>query len=127
MSKFISLMVLLIASSSAFAGTYNFGSISGWVDDYSGQPEIYDGIYSYQIYVDDVMVKEVIDAATPTVADVVPGPAGALVQVQLRNGNSQTPVGDARRYSAWTDKITVNLSGTPVPVTTWTFHVTYEK
>lgn len=121
-SKCIFLTLIFCFSGFVYSDTYDFGS-SYWVDDYAGDTEAYSGVYSYKIFQDGVQIIEVIDAATPTISDVVTAPNGAVLTVQMRNSNSLIPAGDPLRNGPWTEQIPATASGMPTPVTTWTIRV----
>lgn len=124
MLRYVFLILTLCCSGFAYSDTYDFGS-SYWVDDYSGDPTAYTGVYSYRIYQDGVQIIEVIDAATPTISDVVTAPAGVVLTVEMRNSNSLIPVGDPLREGLWTAQIPATEAGLPTPVTTWTIRVVH--
>lgn len=119
-------LLFLFGSATINADTYDFGN-SFWVDDYSGDPAAYDGIYSYRIYQDGIQIIEVIDAATPTISDSITAPTGVALTVELRNGNGLIQVGDPLRYAPWTAQIPVVEAGSPVPVTTWSIRVVHRS
>lgn len=123
-NKYVILAILFICSASVYSDTYDFGQ-SFWVDDYAGIPADMDAVYSYRIFVDGVQVIEVIDAATPTIADVITAADGVAITVQMRNGNGLIPVADPSRYAAWTAQIPVSEAGLSVPVTTWSIRVVH--
>lgn len=117
-------LLFLFGSATINADTYDFGN-SFWVDDYSGIPENYSGVYSYRIFQDGVQIVEVIDASTPTISNVITALTGVVFTVAMRNGNDLIPISNPNRYGPWTVQVPVTEAGSPTSVTTWTIRVVH--